>query len=183
MGGELTLAHYYTGENRLLRSITSLEREESFRLAREIHDRNGGASTRRFGDDYNGYYEHRLRAEKWLREEILRLPLEPQSRFPLYFLLGRSDMLKRWFGAEEAIVIPLSAISPKVVSFTYGDSMSRLGKPEMRAPFTVWELHKKLETAGGLDAFLEEIREVYTYIEAQVWLGEIPEKIINGGIK
>lgn len=181
MNSELILTHYYTGENRLLRSITSLGRGESFRIARGIHDRNAGSSTRRFGDDYTGYYEHRLRTEKWLREEIARLGLEPLSPCPLYFVLGESSMLSQWFGGGSAVSVPLSALSPSVVSFTYGDSMSRLGKPEMRPAFTVGELMEKLDAAGGLEAFLDEIREVYTYIEAQVWLEEIPPKLIIGG--
>lgn len=153
-----------------MKSITALTKEDAFAAAERLSSANTGTAFNRFGKDFAAYYEHRLRAEQWLYDGFTAKGGNPQTRHPLYFVLEGSGYLSDWFGGGRETKIPLDCIAPSVLSFTFGDSMSKLNAPERRPVFTAEELYVYISECGGVTELLESIREQYTYIEAQLWL-------------
>ena len=155
-----------------LRSITRLSKDEAFAQAKKLSDANSGTAFRRFGSDFTAYYNHRILAEEWLLDGFTAIGGKPRTKHPLYFVLNGSSVLKEWFDGGYEIVLPLSIISPSHISFTYGDSMSKLNRPERRPVFGTEELMRHIADAGGTDEFISQIQADYTYIEAQLWSDE-----------
>ncbi len=139
-------------------------------MAKELSDKNRGVAFNRFGEDYKGYYPHRIRTEKWLFDCFVALGGKPQTRHPFYFVLHGSDMLYKWFGEGSATKLLLSDIASCDISFTFGDSMSKMDKPERKDPFLKETLFDLINAHNGnVECFLNAIKEQYTYIEAQLW--------------
>lgn len=165
----LYLVNYRHTSCQPLMSITALPREEAFAMAARLSAAGTGVAFNRFGKDFSAYYEHRIRTEEWLYEGFVAAGGKPQTRHPLYFVLEGNGYLSEWFGGGEEIRIPVDELEPQLLSFTFGDSMAKLGKPEMRPPFMPDELYGHIERCGGVNELLESIRGQYTYIEAQLW--------------
>ena len=152
-----------------LYSITRLSKQKAFALAKELATENKGASFGRFAD-FENYYPRRIRTEKWLYDCFISLGGKPVTKHPLYFVLHGSDYLNEWFDKGKITKICLNNIDSKHISFTFGDSMAKMNKPERKDPFlkeTLFELINKYN--GDVSIFLDSIKEQYTYIEAQIW--------------
>ncbi len=152
-----------------LKSITQLKEAESFELARELSLHNSGVAFNRFGDDYKGYYPHRIATEKWLYEEFLSMGGKPETEHPYYFVLQGSDYLHEWFGKGRVTKLLLDEIDAKDISFTFGDSQGMMYKPERKNPFSKDHLYELIKIHGNVEAFLRNIVSQYYYIEAQLW--------------
>ncbi len=166
---ELSIVHYCHPGCEPFLSITRLPQEEAFAAARTLAQGQGDKAFIRFSDFHN-YYPRRMRAEAWLYERFVTLGGEPKTRHPLYFVLGGSDYLHDWFGGGEAIKLPLSGISSKHISFTWGDSVSKFDKPERKDIMLKEILLKHIGACGGdVERFLDGIQAQCGYIEAQLW--------------
>ncbi|MBP7401063.1 MAG: hypothetical protein KBA30_00440 [Clostridia bacterium] len=169
-----------------LQSITRLPESLAFAKANDLSSDNQGTAFGRFAD-FRNYYPKRIRPEKWLYDRFVAMGGKPATRHPLYFVLHGSGYLDEWFGSGIATRLPLEGIDSDHISFTLGDSMSKMDKPERKDPFRKEELFRMIEGHGGdVENLLAAIRESYTYIEAQLWndlyLQEAPiaDKMENG---
>ncbi|WP_151737691.1 hypothetical protein [Paenibacillus tengchongensis] len=156
-----------------LDSLTRLSTEEAYSLAKRLSQFAGPSFTSfsRFSSgDFDGYYQKRLRTEEWLYSSFIQLGGQPRHAHPLYFVLGESTYLKAWFENGLTTRIPLSDIDPAHISFTYGDSMSKLDSPDRMELFNLESLlHFITETSADINAFLEELNQQNKYIEVQLW--------------
>lgn len=151
-----------------MKSITRLPEIEAFELARKLSEQYKGEAFFRLADFAN-YYPRRIRTEKWLYDWFIILGGEPETEHPLYFVLQRSDYLNEWFDRGEITRLPLNSISEKHISFTFGDSNSKMDKPERRDPILKNTLLELINHYGDIDIFLNSVKNQYTYIEAQLW--------------
>lgn len=169
---ELYIVNYCNPNCDPLCSITRLPKSEAFILAKELSKKNKGTAFGRL-DDFANYYPRRIITEEWLYNHFVSLGGEPSSKHPLYFVLQGSDYLNDWFGNGKTTKLLLDDIDSKHISFTFGDSMAKFDKPEMRDPFlkdTLYNLINKHD--GDIDKFLDSIKNQYTYIEVQLWKDE-----------
>lgn len=165
----LYIIHYCHPSCTPLQSITRLPEQEAYEKAKALSDQNKGDAFGRFADFHN-YYPKRIRTEKWLYHHFVAIGGKPETEHPLYFVLQGSDYLESWFANGKATALPLFSISSEHISFTFGDSMAKMDKPERKDPFTKEELYRLIENNNGdISQFLDGIRQQYTYIEAQLW--------------
>lgn len=149
-------------------SITRLPEGEAYAKARELAV-NEGTSFGRFADFHN-YYPRRIKTEKWLYDHFIGLGGEPATDHPLYFVLQGSDYLSDWFEKGTVTRLSLNNISTKHISFTFGDSMAKMDKPERQDPFTKETLYGLIEAHdGSVEGFMNDIIKKCHYIEAQLW--------------
>ena len=166
---EIYLVNYCNTNCSPLKSITRLSKPEAFALAKNLSDQYSGTAFGRL-IDFDNYYPRRIQTEQWLYNCFLELGGKPATRHPLYFVLQGSDFLDQWFGKGIVTKLPLSNISSKHVSFTFGDSMAKYDKPERRDPFLKETLLELIDPYhGDVNLFLSSISEQYTYIEVQLW--------------
>jgi hypothetical protein len=169
MNHELYIVNYCHPDCPPLSSITRLPEAEAYAMAEALSSKHKGTSIGRFTDFIN-YYPRRIRTEKWLYDRFVELGGEPATEHPLYFVLHGSDYLNEWFDKGKAIKLPLAGIDSKHISFTFGDSMTKMDKPERKDPFTKETLYKIIESYdGSVDGFFNDIAKQWRYIEAQLW--------------
>lgn len=121
-----------------LRSITRLSGNEANILAKELSQHAGTKFTSfsRFTDkDFDGYYKKRKRTEEWLYSKIIDLGVKPKNITPLYFVLGESTYLNNWYEEGIKTKLLLKAIDFEDISFTFGDSMSKMDSEDRMNPF------------------------------------------------
>ena len=154
-------------------SITRVSEEEARRLAKQLAANISPAFTSfsRFGEDtFDGYYQKRLRTEVWLYEHFVALGGKPHSRHPLYFVLQESTYLEQWYENGIKTRLPLGSIDAADISFTYGDSMSRMDSADRMNPFTKESLSRFLQKkSDDVVSFLQELNKQNRYIEVQLW--------------
>lgn len=175
----LSIVHYCHRNCEPLKNIMRLPREEAFALAKELARRNPGETAFGRFADFEYYYPERLEVDRRLYERFVRLGGRPEQEHPLSFVLEGSEMLDGWFGHGAAIRAPLSSIPAEFVSFTYGDSMT---VTKRRGDFTMLTkdaLAKAIGDRGGIERFLDEVREEYRYIEVQVWEDGVVKKALD----
>lgn len=129
------------------------------------------------------YLERRLWTERWLLAECTRKLGRPHLTHPLYFFLGDFDD-----GADPArpasLVVPLDALPPEVLTFTYPDSMASLPlgsdaslaaerRPYHGQVFTLPEIKQVVRRFGlpGPGGKARHVRRHDRFIEVQVWDG------------
>jgi hypothetical protein len=164
----LTIVNYCHPHCQPFQSITRLPEKEAFEKAGELSAHHTGNAFGRFADFVN-YYPRRISAEKWLYEQFVSLGGKPETEHPLYFVLQGSEYLHQWFDSGATYTLSLDQIRREHISFTFGNSAAKMDKPERKPPFLKNELYALVEEYGSADAFLDSIREVYTYIEVQLW--------------
>jgi hypothetical protein len=146
---------------------------DAYIMAKELscYRRDVFTSFSRFGDDdFDGYYKKRLRTEEWLYDSFLALGGKPQNEHPLYFVLGESNYLNNWY--EDCITtrILLDLIDVTDISFTFGDSMSRMDSEDRKNPFNKETLINFIsETSSEIHMFLDDLNRKNRYIEVQLW--------------
>lgn len=173
MMNSLYITNYCDSRCTPLQSITRLPSDEAYKLAEELSQHAGPSFTsfsRFTASDFEGYYEKRKRTEEWLLSKTAGLGIRPRNRAPLYFVLGESDYLDKWFENGRKTRLFLRDISPEDISFTYGDSMSRLDSKDRMDPFTIETLILfLLERTDDISSYLAELNKQNRYIEAQLW--------------
>lgn len=170
------ITHNYEPARGALRNICSLPRRE----AEAILSKMRASSHLRIKPDY---LDRRLRTERWLLAERRRKLGEPHLARPVYFFLGDfadgQDPLR-----PASLVLPLAALPPDAVTFTYPDSMASLplGRDRKHAAdrrpyhghvFTLAEITEVVRRYGmpGPSGKAEDPRAVDRFIEVQVWDG------------
>ncbi len=170
---ELYITNYCDKRCSPMHSITSVPRVEAFSLAQNYSQYASTSfnSFSRFTDrDFEGYYEKRVRTEEWLYNSFIEIGGRPKSSHPLYFVLGESDYLKHWFENGVITKILLKDIDPFDISFTYGDSMSKMDSEERMNPFNKDALFMYIyQTTSDVGSFLNELNKQNKYIEVQLW--------------
>jgi hypothetical protein len=156
-----------------LSSITRLPTQDAYSLAKKLSQYTGTSFTSfsRFSDkDFNGYYKKRIRTEEWLYNSFIALGGKPQNAHPLYFVLGESRYLNDWFENGIKTKLFLSDIDSADISFTYGDSMSKMDSKDRMNPFNKESLFNFInETTYDVSSFLNELNKQNRYIEVQLW--------------
>lgn len=153
-----------------LKSITQFDETNAFEYAKELSSNNSGTAFNRFGNDFKYYYPKRIRTEEWLYERFASLGGKPMTQHPVYFVVNGSDYLNKWFGGGKITKLLLNDIDSKDISFTFGDSMAKMDKPERKDPFlkeTLFGLIEKYDS--NIDLFINDICKEFNYIEAQLW--------------
>jgi hypothetical protein len=178
----LILTHYYHRGDNPFQSLSSLAEEEALHIIANLQGRNG-AVYRRFSDPKK-YLRQRKETESWIRNEFIKKGGQPISTYPQYFVVEQSVWIEEGYNGQSCIVqFPLSAFSPKHVSFTYPDSMlSYWLKGQTNKVFHHPEYHGQVFASSEMDKIIdkfgipreewrtEEARRYDLFIEAQVWV-------------
>jgi hypothetical protein len=163
-------------------SITRLPIKEAYSLAKELSQYSSVSFTSfsRFRDkDFDGYYKKRIRTEKWLYNSFIALGGKPQSAQPLYFVLGESSYLNNWFENGVKTKLLLNSIDPADISFTFGDSMSKMDCEDRMDLFDKESLLNFIyENTHDVSIFLNELDKQNRYIEAQLWNDSYVKELI-----
>lgn len=153
-----------------LQNILWQSKDEAFRTAAELAQKNHGATAFWRFADFENYYPRRMETDRLLYDAFMRLGGKPEVEHPLSFVLQGSDYLHSWFDHGAITMLPLNSIPDEVISFTHGDSMST-PRPDGTIPVFTKEmlLRQTAEYQGTLDDFMQEIANTCHYIEVQVW--------------
>jgi len=168
------LTHYY--HQRPFRTLTELSPEERERVIRKL--RYPKRAAHRLHSAF--YFEQRLKYERIMYDQFVAKGGKPQRRCPHYAVLGESEL---WAGfSRHSLRIPLAAISPSQLSFTYTDSWAAYvdqdleGNPIPRklqygTPFRLDELDALFRQFGwpGNRWKTEPAWAHDVYVEAQIW--------------
>ena len=166
----LWLEHYYHPDCEPLKNIMRLSQEEAFALAKQLADAHPETTAFYRFSDFLNYYPRRLKTDALLHEMFLALGGQPKQEHPLSFVLGSSDYLHEWFGSGKVLRIPLSAIAPESISFTFGDSMSTLSRDGSLTMLTMPMLAEAIQMhPGGGQGWLKDALQTCRYIEVQLW--------------
>ena len=123
---KLFITHYYFPGTDPWKNIMNLPEGEAFKVAAELAASHPETTSfYRFADFVN-YYPQRKRADEYVREAFVRLGGTPKLLHPYSFTLMECDYLRKWFDADDKIVLDLDAVPDNQVSFTLGDSCALL---------------------------------------------------------
>jgi hypothetical protein len=166
-----------------LSSITRLPIQEAYSLAKKFSQYTSTSFTSfsRFSDsDFDGYYRKRIRTEEWLYNSFVELGGKPQNTQPLYFVLGESSYLNDWFEYGINTKLLLKHIDPTHISFTFGDSMSKMDSPDRMNLFNKESLlNFILKSTDDVASFLKDLDKQNKYIEVQLWNDTYLEDVIK----
>lgn len=156
-------------------SITSLSNDKAKDIAAELAPGTTSPKNRFCAEDFPGYYEKRLATEKWLYRSFIEKGGDPITEHPIYFTLGESNFLHKWFGNGTVYSISLKDVQTNRVSFTLGDSMALYGTRSTKV-LTSKELSDLLDRYS-----IDEIKRDcdIQYIEAQLWYDDFTEYILS----
>ena len=177
----MILTHYYHQNDRPFQTLSSLSEVAALEVISSFRLRTG-AVYRRFSNPV-AYLKKRRLTENWLRDEFIKKGGQPLVQYPQYFVIARSTWIEEGYhGQSKAVQLPISAIDPDRVSFTYPDSMisywlkSQTDRdfyhPEYHGQvFRLSEIHKIIGQFGipTREWETDAIRKYDLFIEAQVW--------------
>ena len=170
---DLYITNYCDKRCSPMSSITRLPIKDAYSQAEKLSQYTGTSFTSfsRFRDkDFDGYYKKRIRTEEWLYNSFIALGGKPKNIQPLYFVLGESRYLNDWFENGIKTKLLLSDIDSADISFTYGDSMSKMNSEDRMSPFNKESLFNFIyENTYDLSSYLNELDKLNKYIEVQLW--------------
>ena len=176
---DLYIVHYCHPTCKPFVNICRLPKEEAFSQAYKMAAANPETTAFYRFADFENYYPRRMTTDEYLYDMFTSLGGNPKEKHPLSFVLQGSDFLDNWFGKGIAIRIKLVNIPSGYISFTLGDSMKVVSKNGIMVKeiqhgqlimYTKEMLIKRInEYNGTIDNFMNEIKEQYKYIEAQLW--------------
>jgi hypothetical protein len=164
------LSHYYEATHGPFRNLSDLDLEEAEQTLQHIRSQACTFAARRAPD----YLQVRRGLEDRVRSLFIAKGGQPVRARPQYMILGACPWLLGWYQQGCELRIPLSAFSPKIVSFTYGDTFPAMrhpdGKPYRGQVYILEEL-EGIITRFGLpqDWNSAGSQGPDRYIEAQVW--------------
>lgn len=185
------LYHYYEKNTPPFRSITALPSKEAAAVLRAKQT----ADPKSTNPNIDRFLKWRYEMEKTVRDKFVEIGGKPVSFAPVYLTLGANQHMKTWFADPAVIRIPVGALNPDIVSFTYGD-MFAVFNPALNTGEEWWaqvyryEKILKLIAKYGLpedpDYHMREwifpadkpINQYLKYIEAQVWDAEALKQFI-----
>lgn len=165
---QLELTNYCYPDCKPLLNIMRLEKESAFVMAKELAESHPGLSAFYRFQDFDNYYELRLKQDEFLYHRFCELRGRPEERHPLSFVIGDCDYLKEWFGNGYETKLFLGDIEPAHISFTLGDSGALFKRNGTVEVLTVHEFRKYFESSGGEINLLLKNSDFH-YIEAQLW--------------
>ncbi|MDB5553741.1 MAG: hypothetical protein JWL86_3725 [Rhizobium sp.] len=168
------ITHNYHPEAVFLANLCDLSPDEAEKILQHRRD-SGWRATK------ENYFRRRLETETWLIAERQRLLGHTRLARPVYFFLG--DFADGKDPSRPcSLVMPLALFSPKVLTFTFPDSMASLPiatleshRPERRPyhgkVFTLQEIEEVIEEFGLPDKHwqVDHLRRFDRFIEVQVW--------------
>jgi hypothetical protein len=170
---DLYITNYCNKKCSPLSNITRLPVKDAYSLANKLSQYTGDSFTSfsRFSEnDFDGYYKKRIRTEEWLYNSFLALGGKPENAHPIYFVLGESTYLNEWFENGIKTKLLLADIDPVDISFTYGDSMSKMDSMDRMNLFNKELLLKFIhESTDDVNSYLKELDSQNRYIEVQLW--------------
>jgi len=167
------LSHYYDAERGPFLSLSDLALDEAQQILARLRQQAQTFASQRTAD----CLAIRRDLEEQVRQKFMAKGGLPQRHCPHYLILGSCPWLKGWYRDGREIRIPLAAVDPAVVSFTYGDTFPAMrfgdGKPYRKQVYTVTELPDVLREFG-LPQEWNSLGQYGPdrYIEAQVWADE-----------
>ena len=174
-----TLVHLYKNPDGPFQSISELPHADASRLMDEMTDANTWHTPRFTREKRKEYMNARRRSEERLRCAFVAKGGRPSREHPYYLALETPEVQTFW-PAAKCVRVPLVALPPDVVSFTYLDSMvcdALLNDPDcVPANCKQFAGLSCLGQVYRLDE-LPHLLEEYgfpkgTYVEAQVWADE-----------
>lgn len=167
---ELYLVNYRHKNSTPCKSITELPLEAAKKQAEKLHVGSECRAHRRFGADFERYYEDRCKAEQWMQDAFRKIGGMPRKKHPLYFTVQPSEALSENYGEHCVIKIDLNEVADGDISFTFGDSMALYYTGKLHQVYTKNELLKQLEMYdNNINNMLEHKEEQAVFIEAQLW--------------
>ncbi len=167
-----------------LTSITRLSTEDAYSLAKKLSQYTGASFTSfsRFCEkDFDGYYKKRMRTEEWLYDSFIALGGKPKNANPLYFVLGESRYLNDWFENGIVTKLLLNNIDPADISFTFGDSMTKMDSEDRMNVFNKESLFNFIHAnTCNVGSYLNELNKQNKYIEVQLWNDIYVNELIMG---
>lgn len=176
------LYHYYEKNTRPFRSITALPFEEAAAILRAKR----ATDPRLTHPNIDWFLKRRYQMETVVRDKFIEIGGKPIATAPVYLTLGANEHMKTWFTDPAVIRIPVNALNPDVVSFTYGD-MFAVNNPALNTGEEWWaqvyryeEILKQIKKYGlpedpeysvkeGIFPKDRSINQYLKYIEVQVW--------------
>ena len=164
------ITHYYEASQGPFRSLSDLSVDEAEVILQGIRRAGAIFASKRSTD----YLAIRQSLEGQIRQLFIEKGGQPKTLRPNYFILGSCDWVKSWYREGREVNIPLEAVDPKTISFTYGDSFPAMrykdGKPYRGQVYILEELSLIIKVYGlpqewNCDGQFGPER----YIEAQVW--------------
>jgi len=165
------ITHNFHPDRGAFRNVCNLAIEDAERII---------ASIRLGGHAYlkENYLQRRLLTESWLIAERWRKIGETPLSRPIYFFLG--NMADGWDKSRPvSIVLPLAMIDPRLITFTFPDSMTscphlrsadHIGEPWHGQVFSLDEIEVAIARYGFPDPNQpREQRGSDAFIEVQVW--------------
>lgn len=167
---DLYLIHYFHPDCEPLKNIMRLPQEEAFRLAKEMAASHPEASAFFRFSDFENYYPRRMEADGILSAAFRDRGGRPTEKHPLSFALEGSDFLDHWFDRGKVLRLPLRCVPREQISFTLGDSLGMLERTGGFIFLTLDDLQERIAAhPGGAPGFLQDAKQQYRYIEAQLW--------------
>lgn len=164
------LSHYYERERGPFRSLSDLPPAEAERLLEGLRRRGDVFASQRAPD----YLAVRRSLEERVRGLFVARGGRPVRARPHYLVLGECPWLRTWYRDAAAVRLPLAAVNPAVVSFTYGDTFPAMryqdGKATRGQVYTLEELPALVVRFGLPQAWnADGVGGPDRYIEAQLW--------------
>ena len=167
---DIYLVNYRHSNCEPLKSITQLPEKEACKLAEKLFKECPCRAHNRFGPNFEGYYKHRQKTEKWLYDKFIAIGGKPQIMHPYYFALHNWEKSYAYFEYGKIIKLGLKDIDMCDVSFTFGDSSKEMDSPRRKDPFLKDTLLDLINLNNNdVEQFLDSIKQQYDCIEAQLW--------------
>jgi hypothetical protein len=183
------LLHFYRKGSKPFQSLSALPEEQAHAIMSGLYVE-GSVFWERFKNPRE-YLCLRKRVEHNLKAGFTAKGGIPKSDYPIYLVLGRPKWTETaadstTLATTDEIVVPLSMLHHKDVSFTYPDSMvSALMAGERNPEYYEPDYHGKVFTMSEIAQIIEEKglpgagwetkmpAQYAHYIEAQVWNQEV----------
>ncbi|HRW11145.1 MAG TPA: hypothetical protein P5121_38855 [Caldilineaceae bacterium] len=166
----LHLYHYYEGRLGPFRNLSDLAVEEAEAVLTAIRQANRTFAAQRAPD----YLTVRRALEDRVRALFIAKGGAPRRVRPHYFTVGACPWLLDWYVEGCVLRLPLSDITPEIISFTYGDTFPAMrlqdGRPHRGQVYTVTELPALIERYGLPQQWNPAGQAgPDRYVEAQLW--------------
>ncbi|WP_020616448.1 hypothetical protein [Paenibacillus daejeonensis] len=166
----MDLYHYYEKERGPFRNLSTLPADEAQLILDQLKLQQQVFASKRSDD----YLRTRQTLEARARSLFIQKGGKPAQRYPHYMTLGPCNWLKQWYNEGEVVSIPLDAIDPQIISFTYGDLFPTMrykdGKPYREKVYTREEIMNVVQLYGWPQVWNHDgSKGPERYIEAQLW--------------
>ncbi len=171
------VTHYYLNDRKPFLSLSDLSEDRLSEVLGDLREKARRGETKRGFAEW--YIPERKRTEEYLRNAFISKGGIPTRKYPLYFVLGKSDTQKSMDPQQLELTLPLQKFPEEKISFTYPDSMASMllkedqsfNKPYHGQVFTLKEITEVVHQYGfPKDQAERTSRFLYPcYVEMQLW--------------